>query len=72
MLLQGAAVCGGGTTGTGGSWSEGQVATERQLLEACAPLVSMLQELLTAVYKVRSATRFGLSAAPISLATVHL
>lgn len=51
VLLQGASAVGGSSAGTGNQWMDGPACTERAMLDACCPLVHMLEELLTLVYK---------------------
>ena len=58
VLLQGATACGGSATGAGIGWVEQQAALERAVVDACAPLIMMLEELLASVYQARNLCLF--------------
>ena len=51
IMLQGGSACGGRSTGTGSQWSESAASVERSILDACYPLVFMLEDLMASIYK---------------------
>ena len=51
FLMQGGSMCGGSSIGVGGGWGESQSALERCILDGCSPLVRMLEELMSSVYR---------------------